>query len=120
MRDRDNRKLVVAGENLRHRQRLYAGNASSRVAYPAGNYFRYSAEQSQFDGFQYVAANVMTIADEVDAQLTQSMGSYMKQAEIVGCVVPEPPNMRTGLMHLIHFVLAMLIIVFISPRSERC
>ena len=49
--------------------------------------------------FSLLLPDVMTIADEVDAQLTQSMDSYMRRhAEVSGSVISVPGPGVVGLL----------------------
>ena len=57
--------------------RLHSRDAGARIADTASDTVRDPAEQSGLLDFSLLLPDVMTIADEVDAQLTQSMDSYM-------------------------------------------
>ena len=57
---------------------LHSRHARARITNTPGDSLRNVAEQSELSGFQLALPDVMTIADEVDAQLTQSMDSYME------------------------------------------
>jgi hypothetical protein len=67
---------AVAHGKLRYLQRYTPAMLvhESRIA---GDHLRNITRQSQRSGLSLVLLDVMTIADEVDAQLPQSMDSYM-------------------------------------------
>jgi hypothetical protein len=56
--------------------RLFPGDAGARITNPVTLFGTLQSNLSLLD-FSLLLLDVMTIADEVDAQLTQTMDSYM-------------------------------------------
>jgi hypothetical protein len=61
---------------LRRKQRLHRSNAGRRFANPGSEHLQHSAQESLTTVVGRLLHDIITIADEVDSQLKQTMLSY--------------------------------------------